>query len=166
MADKETKIFWEEVQFRRIESSHWIYQWNVSEQDRNCSESQMKILLIVRQKEKISYSALPNSFIQFANLVLRETNYWHYGILGTNYWMNNQPTISRKSDRERKFQALRNVVTQMLLSFLTGPASNKSILLRYKRLWSTSITSVCHCIKANGHTYWFCLGVGSNLAKV
>ena len=34
--------------------------------------------------------------------------------------MSNQPTISEKFDKERKFQAPRNVVTQMMFSFWTG----------------------------------------------
>ena len=48
MAYKESKIFWEEVQFRRIGSSHSIHQWKVSERDRNCSESQLKMKILLR----------------------------------------------------------------------------------------------------------------------
>ena len=79
--------------------------------------------------------------------------YW-----ATNNRVSNQPTIREKFDKEQKFQALRNLIKQILVSFLTGPASNKSILLRYKSFWSTRIKGVCHrikgvchCIKANGH---------------
>ena len=69
------------------------------------------------------------------------------------YWsindrMSNQPTISEKSDKERKFQSLKNVVTQIMLSFLTGPASNKSMLLGYKRLYQQVLKALAIVQKA------------------